>query len=574
MTERLVREIEERRKRMHDIERTLKELRTQISTVTGHMRTLQAAEREAADGCQKLLGQMRSKRRLRIQHLERRETMAKALSQGGGHGGVDLVAAHAAAIKAKQEALLLMAGQQHAIRWSLDGVKDAEQKVHADPGALGLAAKAKVGGGAAGRKSSDGGQQPWSLTGKLPDEISTLRDGPFARYMQRVYSRSGVSDGLLVLRRLHHWIRTESAVRNQSALAQTRHDRLLAEQATVQAELSALLGTRFVEPTPGTSAAPSSSEASSVPVPPPVTLGSGQIDELQEATRTAVSRAIDAEHRVDGRVSLILDAYAALGNLSDNLLRSVPEMAKGDHDGGHDGSAVRGAPDEDVEEAEGEDPEQQHEDESRGAEGEAERAAVAAAGDMGTAEPLGNLATELPARIRMCETTLMRMAAHVATGSEVKDAEAAPRRPHLGVRLGLPAAAERGGAVAAAATPEPTFLTSGQGAVGSVLNIRVAEEEEEAPALGDLEEMTADEPCTNSNSRRRQTSVPALGNDRSGGSPSALRRRPERKAAPPPAPTVLDREARKVESQRIFAIREKERLAALAEMKTRGGARR
>jgi hypothetical protein len=529
IAERIVRAINERRKELHELERMKRDLTTQLSNVTGHMRTLQASERVAAEGCQQLFRQMRSRRQVRIDQLERRETMARALSQGGGPGGVDLVEMIAAKIKAQQQELIRVAGQQHALRWSLDSSKDAVHKVH-----TAAAAPAAAGGGsleaapapakaAAARKASAG--QPTSLTGKLPDEISLLKDGPFARYMQRVYVRAGVSDGLLVLRRLHHFLRTEASGHASENQARARHDRLLKQHAAARAELDRVLRTRYdeVEPEGSTDGGAPGASAN---------LGVGELDKLQAASIAAKSRANDASLKLERSARLLSDAYAALGNLSDSLQRTaVPELAR-DARQEPTKTATRahagGASPEIGISADGSD--------------DAERTATA-----GFSDQLDGIAIELPARIRLCEAALSRLLAHTNAYATAELAIAASwvRRPPLGVRLGLPMTAE-------GASGSPAEGSSGHQSPSSQVDVE--------------EEATADEACVHQNTHRRSrrgasAPHPKVALD----DPWAL----PRKAPPPPPPAVLDREALKRESEKLEKS-EREHLAALAATRAQG----
>jgi hypothetical protein len=530
IAERIVRAINERRKELHELERTKRDLTTQLSNVTGHMRTLQASERVAAEGCQQLLSQMRSRRQVRIDQLERRETMARALSQGGGPGGVDLVEMIAAKIKAQQQELVRMAGQQHALRWSLDTSKDAVHKVHAAADAPAAAAAGSLEAApapakaAAARKASAG--QPTSLTGKLPEEISLLKDGPFARYMQRVYVRAGVSDGLLVLRRLHHFLRTEASGHASENQARAHHDRLLKQHAAARAELDRVLRTRFdeVEPEGSTDGGAPGASAN---------LGVGELDELQAASIAAKSRANDASLKLERSARLLSDAYAALGNLSDLLQRTaVPELAR-DARQEPTKTATRahagGASPEIGVSADGSD--------------DAERTATAA----DSSDPLDGIASELPARIRLCEAALSRLLAHTNAYAtpELAIAASRVRRPPLGVRLGLPMTAE-------GASGSPAEGSSGRQSPSSQVDFE--------------EEATADEACVHQNTRRRSrrgalAPHPKVALD----DPWAL----PRKAPPPPPPAVLDREALKRESEK-FEKSEREHLAALAATRAQG----
>lgn len=112
MTDHLHRDISGRRKKTNEIERKLGEVRRELKAVTIHMRALQSAERDVVQSCEKLTGQIASKRRVQEEHLGRRETMLLALRQGGGRGGSDLVADAEAAEKERKERLLAMLGQQ------------------------------------------------------------------------------------------------------------------------------------------------------------------------------------------------------------------------------------------------------------------------------------------------------------------------------------------------------------------------------------------------------------------------------------------------------------------------------
>jgi hypothetical protein len=538
IAERIVRAINERRKELHELERTKRDLTTQLSNVTGHMRTLQASERVAAEGCQQLFSQMRSRRQVRIDQLERRETMARALSQGGGPGGVDLVEMIAAKIKAQQQELVRMAGQQHALRWSLDSSKDAAHKVHTAADAPAAAAAGSLEAApapakaAVARKASTG--QPTSLTGKLPDEISLLKDGPFARYMQRVHTRAGVSDGLLVLRRLHHFLRTEASGHASENQARAHHDRLLKQHAAARAELDRVLRTRFDEVEPEGSTDGGAPGASAH-------LGVGELDELQAASIAAKSRANDASLKLERSARLISDAYAALGNLSDSLQRTaVPELAR-DARQEPTKTATRahagGASPEIGVSADGSD--------------DAERTATAA----GSSDPLDGIASELPARIRLCEAALSRLLAHTnayAT-AELVHAASKVRRPPLGVRLGLPMTAEGASGSPHSSGQSPSGSRSGRQSPSSQVDVE--------------EEATADEACvhqTTHRRRRRGASAPqpkvALDD------PWAL----PRKAPPPPPPAVLDREALKRESEKLFEKSEREHLAALVAARAQG----
>ena len=65
MTERLVRDINERRKQSQDLERTLKDLAREADVASSHMRTLQGAEREARDHCERILMGLQRRHALR-----------------------------------------------------------------------------------------------------------------------------------------------------------------------------------------------------------------------------------------------------------------------------------------------------------------------------------------------------------------------------------------------------------------------------------------------------------------------------------------------------------------------------
>ena len=178
--------------------------------------------------------------------------------------------------------------------------------------------------------SKDKDKEVRSLTGNvLPEELAALRDGPFTRYMQRIYQRTNVSDPAYVIRRLYHWTRTTATVKNQSANARMRFGALLREQEEAAAELEHARSSTLVElPVDASGDGARVAQLQVQPQQQQQQMPVGQASSRLDALARANSRKFDAGRMLEKRVQLLLDMSAVLGNLGDRLEQCAPALAR------------------------------------------------------------------------------------------------------------------------------------------------------------------------------------------------------------------------------------------------------
>ena len=365
MTQRLVDDITNRRKLQNDMDLALGELRRELSVLGTHQRVIADAERDAYVQMEKLEKHLASRRELQEEQVARRKAMAVAFTSGGGTDGKDLVAEAQAKLDDRQQRMRAAHAQQAGIRWTLDNLKNLEGKMHTGSAPPEAEASAPTPAGPWSAPApiqtkkapvpTVGGRKvnlPFSnvaeakrLSGAVPQEAKTLRSGTLAQYMRAVHARTGVTDAAYVLRRLHHWVRTEKNVQGQSASAQRRYEVLRREQVALAEERDHVRAVMLLER--------GGEEDASRPATPPRFLVSefesasglsgaspGGVDEFGpsetttetnehlEAVTTAKARLFHIERLTDQRTRRLLDAASALNNLVDRLRNAAPTVAK------------------------------------------------------------------------------------------------------------------------------------------------------------------------------------------------------------------------------------------------------
>ena len=452
MRARLVTDITKRRKLQYELDKHLAEARREANVALTHQRTLLAAETDALERRDKLDAHLVSRRGVQTQQLAQRRAVCESLAQGGGPGGRDVVAEHAAAVAARQKRMAAAQAQQTAIRWTLDTVNQNVGRMHA-AGTMDNAAGAPAAPAAPAhrapprqgrappvlaRRTSSVAGRVVNMPSKVPDEIKSLtgavaaedvkraKEGPFARYMQRIYAETGVTDGTYVLRRLHHWARTEKTVQAQTAAATARHEALRREEQEVSAQLNHLRGKVLLESDKGAADAASG--------------GARHVDDFLESISVATKRLTHAEMQCDGRTRLLLDATTALNNLLDRLKSGVPELVREAKAAVSVAErASQAARRYGASEGNGDDDEEDESDhESVGAEGDGAES-VASGLDTGGAPRSpdgirGELGVVVPRKVETCEMVYEKVlfllgSKGVAVGATVDDSVLAPQSP-------------------------------------------------------------------------------------------------------------------------------------------------
>ena len=268
--------------------------------------------------------------------MEKRKALAVSMS-GNGVDGRDIVGAAVAARQQQKAALTSTIGRQHAIQWTLDALKGSDSRQATLPPPRAQSAGALVQPDTRSMRPSDGERSrarttakqgtsaaaastTRTLVGTVSAERSAMvRDGPFALYMRKVYAATGVTDPRQVLRRLHHWARTEATVKSQSAQAQRRHDLLVKEHAEVKDKLNAVHSATLVDggDAGGSSMAGVSSDVQANSSEAGEDIMNRRLDDLSRAK----SRVLELEHRAEKKSSALLEAFSSLSNLAFRVER-------------------------------------------------------------------------------------------------------------------------------------------------------------------------------------------------------------------------------------------------------------
>lgn len=360
MTQRLVADITNRRKLQHEIDRAIGELKRELHVVTTHQRVIAAAERDAFDAVEKLEDHLEARRRLQDGQLARRKALADSFTMADGYGGKDLVADARAKLDARNSRMRVGAAQQASIRWTLDGLKNMDEKMHIGAGAPPANAPGRKPTATRGntqplRKSSSaskvGGRKvslPFSsaeevkrLSGAVnAEEVQAIRTNTFSQYMQAVYAKTGTTDGPFVLRRLHHWVRTEKSVQVQSVAAQKRYETLRKEMQGLAAELSRMRADKLLEPAEpnstmrtndGGASARSGGGSSPIRVAKDgegPSASTAETNSQLDAVTAAKARLSRVERLSEIRTRTVLDVASSLNNLVDKLKAAAPVVAK------------------------------------------------------------------------------------------------------------------------------------------------------------------------------------------------------------------------------------------------------
>ena len=301
------------------------------------------------------------------------------------------------------------------------------------------------GGGGGGEKGGGVGRRPnfalpfssveevRRMTGAVDEkEVEAARSGPFTLYMNKIFAKTGITDGPYVLRRLHHWVRTEKNVQGQSAAAQRRYERLRKDKSALTLELEEKRNNFLLE---SHAMMVEGSPSGSRPASPgsPSVMSTGEVYDPLNAVTMAKVKLAAVERQSYDRTRRVLDASTTVNNLTDRLRKAAPSIAKQARSELAKAKAAKVAASSPVRERIG-DGGGEAEEEGGGEGDEEEEESLATAEDLaadGTEEDAASLqyrafVRAVPKKLALCEFILTKLAGETKNMSMPHD----PTSPH------------------------------------------------------------------------------------------------------------------------------------------------